>query len=126
MQDPEALPDYPDHPGYPAHTILPYNLDQATQPDYPAQTVLPDHPDQTQTTLPDYYTDNLSPSAPPAEFATPSAAEIAAEEAAAAAHTTEAAASETAAALAAAAEDRLGENGCEAPPSYDAAMRGEF
>ena len=123
MQDPEALPDFPDHPCYPANTILPYNLDQTTLPDYPAQTVLPDHPDQT--TLPDY-TDNLSPSAPPAEFATTSAAEIAAEEAAAAAHTTEAAASETAAALAAAAEDRLGENGCEAPPSYDAAMRGEF
>ena len=111
MQDPEALPDYTDHPCYPANTILPYNLDQTTLPDYPAHTILPDHPDQT--TLPDY-TDNFSPSAPPVEFA-----EIAAEEAAAPAHTTEAS-------LAAAAEARLGENGCEAPPSYDAAMRGEF
>jgi len=125
VQDPEALPDYPDHPCYPANTILPYNLDQTTLPDYPAHTILPDHPDQT--TLPDY-TDNLSPSAPPVEFAMTSAAEIAAEEAA---HTTEAAAEAAEAAAAAlaaseAAADRLGENGCGAPPSYDAAMRGEF
>merc|ERR1719430_403761 len=95
--DPEALPDYPDHPGHPAHTILPYNLDQTTPPDYPAQTILPD-PDQTSL-LPNY-TDNISPSAPPAEFATASAADIAAEEAAAAADAREAA--EAAAALAAA------------------------
>jgi len=111
--DPEALPDYPDHP-------------PATLPDYPYQTILPDHPDQTG--LPDY-TDHPSPSAPPAEFATGSAAEIAAEEARAAADAREAAAA--AAALAAAeaavaAAAKSGENEFEAPPSYDAAMRGEF
>ena len=98
--DPEALPDYPDHP-------------PATLPDYPYQTMLPDHP---QTALPDY-TDHPSPSAPPAEFVTASAAKIAAEEARAAADAREAA--EAAAA-------RPGETEFEAPPSYDAAMRGDF
>jgi len=132
--DPEALPDYPDHPqttlsGYPDHPILPYDPEHTTLPDYPDQSdhpILPYHPEQT--TLPDY-TDNLSPSAPPAEFATVSAAEIAAEEAAAAADAREAA--EAAAALAAAeaavaAAARSGGNEYEAPPSYDAAMRDEF
>jgi len=98
--DPEALPDYPDHP-------------PTTLPDYPYQTMLPDHP---QTALPDY-TDHPSPSAPPAEFVTASAAKIAAEEARAAADAREAA--EAAAA-------RPGETEFEAPPSYDAAMRGDF
>jgi len=110
--DPEALPDYPDHP-------------QTTLPDYPSQPILPYNPEQT--TLPDY-SDSLLPSAPPAEFATVSAAEIAAEEAAAAADAREAA--EAAAALAAAeaavaAAARSGQNEYEAPPSYDAAMRDE-
>merc|ERR1712181_202471 len=46
--DPEALPDYPDHP-------------PTTLPDYPNRTALPD------------YTDHPSPSAPPAEFVTAAA-----------------------------------------------------
>jgi len=108
--DPEALPDYPDHP-------------PTTLPDYPYQTILPDQPDQTA--LPDY-TDHPSPSAPPAEFVSTSAAE----EARAAADAREAA--DAAAALAAAeagvaaAAARPSENEFEAPPSYDAAMKGEF
>ena len=86
--DPEALPDYPDH----CPTAHSY---------YPDQSILPDYSDHT--TLPDY-TDTISPSAPPAEFATI----LAAEEAASSAAT------------------RLDQNGYEAPPSYDAAMRGEI
>jgi len=110
--DPEALPDYDDQP-------------LTTLPEYPSHPILPYHPEQT--TLPDY-SDSLLPSAPPAEFATVSAAEIAAEEAAAAADAREAA--EAAAALAAAeaavaAAARAGQNEYEAPPSYDAAMRDE-
>ena len=85
--DPEALPDYPDH----CPTTHSY---------YPDQTILPDYSDYT--TLPDY-TDTISPSAPPAEFATILAAEAAAS-----------------------AATRLDQNGYEAPPSYDAAMRGEI
>ena len=104
--DPEALPDYPHHSGFPSQPILPYNLDQTTPPDYPAQTILPDHLDQT--ILPDY-TDNLSPSAPPAEFVTTSAEAGDAREAAAFSEGT-----------------GSGENEYEAPPSYDAAMRGDF
>lgn len=92
--DPEALPDYPDH----CPTSHSY---------YPDQTILPDYPDHN-TTLPDY-TDTISPSAPPAEFATILAAE-------------EAASAEAAASAA----TRLDQNGYEAPPSYDAAMRGEI
>ena len=92
------MPDYPDHP----------------------PTTLLDHPDQTA--LPDY-TDHPSPSAPPAEFVTASAAKIAAEEARAAADAREAADAAEATVAAAA---RPGESEFEAPPSYDAAMRGEF
>ena len=113
--DPEALPDYPHHSGFPSQPILPYNLDQTTLPDYPAQTILPDHLDQT--ILPDY-TDNLSPSAPPAEFVTTSAEAADAREAAGFA-AAEGSGSEGSGA-------GSGENEYEAPPSYDAAMRGEF
>ena len=107
--DPEALPDYTDHP-------------PTTLPDYPYQTILPDHPDQTA--LPDY-TDHPSPSAPPAEFVTTSAAEEA-RAAAEAREAADAAAALASAEAAAAGVARPGENGFEAPPSYDAAMRGEF
>ena len=110
--DPEALPDYDDQP-------------LTTLPEYPSHPILPYHPEQT--TLPDY-SDNLSPSVPPAEFATVSAAEMAAEAAAAAdaREAAEAAAALAAAEAAVAAAARSGGNEYEAPPSYDAAMRDEF
>jgi len=128
--NPEALSDYPDHsqttlPEYPSQPILPHNPEQATLPDYPDHPFVPYHPEQT--TLPDY-SDNLLPSAPPAEFATVSAAEMAAEAAAAAdaREAAEAAAALAAAEAAVAAAARSGGNEYEAPPSYDAAMRDEF
>merc|ERR1712192_127156 len=79
---------------------------------------LPDYTDHPPTTLPDY-TDPPSPSAPPAEFATTSAAEEA-RAAAEAREAADAAAALASAETAAAGVARPGENGFEAPPSYDA------
>ena len=137
--DPEALPTYNDQPT----TIPSDHADHTILPEYPGQTILQEPP--SDTLLPEYqntflagqddpntlpsYNNNLSPSAPPAEFALmppmpsmPPMLPPRAEEG-------EAAAAMQALAAVAEAEiagGRSDQSGYEEPPSYEAAMGGNI
>ena len=147
--DPEALPTYIDQPT----TIPSDHADHTILPEYPGQTILQEQPSDTllpeyqDTLLPEYqntvlagqddpntlpsYNNNLSPSAPPAEFALlPSMPSMppmlpmppTAEEG-------DAAAAMQALAAVAEAEEaarRSDQSGYEEPPSYEAAMGGNI
>ena len=134
--DPEALPTYNDQPT----TIPSDHADHTILPEYPGQTILQEPP--SDTLLPEYqntflagqddpntlprYNNNLSPSAPPAEFAMlpsmPPMLPPTAEEG-------EGAAAMQALAAVAEAEEaarRSDQSGYEEPPSYEAAMGGNI
>ena len=147
--DPEALPTYNDQPT----TIPSDHADHTILPEYPGQTILQEQPSDTllpeyqDALLPEYqntvlagqddlntlpsYNNNLSPSAPPAEFALlPSMPSMppmlpmppTAEEG-------DAAAAMQALAAVAEAEEaarRSDQSGYEEPPSYEAAMGGNI
>ena len=153
--DPEALPTYNDQPttipsDHADHTILPEYPGQTILQEQPSDTLLPEYqntllPEYQNTLLPEYqntlladqddpytlpsYNNNLSPSAPPAEFALlppmppmlpmlPTTAEEG-----------EGAAAMQALAAVAEAEEATGrsdQTGYEEPPSYEAAMGGNI
>ena len=150
--DPEALPTYNDQPttipsDHVDHTILPEYPGQTILQEPPSDTLLPEYqntllPEYQNTLLPEYqntllagqddpntlpsYNNNLSPSAPPAEFAPmppmPPMLPPTAEEG-------EAAAAMQALAAVEEAEEAAGrsdQGGYEEPPSYEAAMGGNI
>ena len=150
--DPEALPTYNGQPttipsDHADHTILPEYPGQTILQEPPRDTLLPEYqntllPEYQNTLLPEYqntlladqddpntqpsYNNNLSPSAPPAEFALlpsiPPMLPTTAEEG-------EGAAAMQALAAVAEAEEAAGrsdQSGYEEPPSYEAAMGGNI